>query len=99
MNLWRSQAPHCKKCGNQIDGGEEICPHCDFYPKDKGLRLAGLIMMAVILFFTVAIVIGNYYPYTAAYAVVAMILGFGAALMIVIISFIATPARLGSLFR
>lgn len=98
MNLRGGVEPYCKSCGSTIEGTEEVCPHCAFHPRNEGLRYAGLFMLAVVILFSVVVLIGGTWPILAGYAMVGVYVMFILAVIAFVISFLATPYRLGGLF-
>lgn len=98
MSLFGSGQPYCKSCGSEIEGDEEVCPHCSFHPRNIGLRFAGMFMLAVAILFTIVIMIGGTWPYIAGYAMAGLYVMFLFAVIAFVISFLATPYRFGGLF-
>jgi len=75
--------PHCKQCGCELDGGESICPRCQFSPRQRGLRVAlGLVLVMVVSMSIVMVLPSIARP----------LIGVAG------LSFVATPSRLGSVF-
>lgn len=98
MPVLHSDHPNCRRCGLEVDRGVEICPHCDYNPRDRGFRLGTFTLIATIIFFSAAILLGNYFPHLSAYMIVGSFLGFFATAIIVIASFIVKPYHLTTIF-
>lgn len=99
MNFTGGQGdPYCKSCGSAIKGSEEICPHCSFHPRNIGLRYAAYFMLGVAILFSFVILTGGNWPHIAGYAMLGVFVLFLFALIVFIISFMATPHRFGGLF-
>lgn len=90
--------PYCKSCNSEIEGTEEVCPHCGFHPRNVGLRYAALFMIGVALLFSFVILAGGTWPYLAGYAMLGVFLLFIVAIVVFVISFLATPYRFGGIF-
>lgn len=99
MGLLTSDHPHCRRCGNELQGTEEQCPYCGYSPRERGFQLGGLMLLATIGFLTVAVLTGNFYPQLGAYAIVAAFVGFGLTTVVVILSFIAKPHHFATFFQ
>jgi len=91
--------PHCKRCGCELDGGEEACPRCRFNPKQKGLRLASGLLMAMVLLVSLAMLSSFLVPGVGGPMLVLAALSFVLAAVTFFVSFAATPYRLGGLFE
>ena len=98
MGLLSAEIQHCKRCGGTLEGGEEICPHCSFHPRNEGLRYAGGFLLGVIILFTVVVLTGRIWPRLAAIGMIGVFVFFALAAIVFFISFLATPYRLGALF-
>ena len=98
MFPFRRGIPHCKRCGVELEGGEQTCPHCRFNPRQKGLRIAlGLFMVVVVAMtlLTLSIPLGTgLAPYLFTIAVFA----FALSIVTFFLSFLITPYRFGSIF-
>lgn len=88
--------PHCKRCGTEIDGDEDRCSQCGFSPRQMGLRVSLSFLFVVIASMTVVMtpVSIGVEPYLVLIAGVSFLL----AVVMLVVSFVATPYRLGSLF-
>lgn len=99
MGLTASGLPHCRRCQVELEGGEQVCPRCNFDPKQIGLRIAGFAFLAVILSMIAAQITVFFYPTGG---LVFMLLA-GGAFVLSIITFLAamlaTPYRFGNLFK
>lgn len=87
--------PHCKRCGYDLDGEKEVCPRCQFSPRAKGLRLSLSLLLVVVVSMMVTTVLPAFSPLLIRLAAVAFLF----CVVVFFISFLATPYRLGSLFR
>lgn len=85
---------HCKRCEYELDGGEDICPRCQFSPREKGLRVALVLLMTVAVSMTITLLAPTIGPVLVYLAVVSFLL----SLVVFFVSFLATPHRFGSLF-
>lgn len=86
--------PHCKQCGYELDGGESICPRCQYSPRQRGLRVALGLILVVVVCMSIVIVL----PWIGPLPIVVAGLSFVLAFVMLFVSFVATPYRLGSLF-
>jgi len=86
--------PYCKQCGYDIDRGESICPRCQFSPRQRGLKIALWLLLAVVVCMSFLIVVPSIGRVLIGVAAVAFMLSF----VMLFVSFVATPYRLGSLF-
>lgn len=86
--------PHCRRCGYEYEGTQDACPRCQFNPKAKGLRIALGFLMAMVILMTAVMLLPVYSILFVRLAVVAFLL----SLVTMVVSFLATPHRLGSLF-
>lgn len=85
---------HCKRCEYELEGGESICPRCQFSPRAKGLRVALALLMAVVVSMTLIMFVPGIGRLFIGIAAVSFLL----SLVAFFISFLATPHRLGSIF-
>lgn len=90
---------HCRKCGSDLTRGVERCPYCGYNPRESGFKLGGLLLLATVVFFSISVFIGNYYPYVAAYTIVAAFIGFIATTVVVLIAFSVKPYHLATFFE
>jgi predicted nucleic acid-binding Zn ribbon protein len=86
--------PHCKQCGYEINRGESICPQCQYSPRQRGLRVSLWLLMIVVIAISVLMVV----PSIGRVVVAVAGLSFALAFVMLFVSFLATPYRLGSLF-
>jgi len=87
--------PCCERCGHELDDGSvTACPSCQFSPRQKGLRVALIFVMGVVVSMTLLMLS----PSAASILLPAAALSFVAAFAVFFLSFLATPSRLGSLF-
>lgn len=99
MGILHGEHIHCRRCGSVLEGGEEVCPHCHYSPRESGFRLGALLMVAVVVFFSISVMAGNYYPHFAAYTMLAATVGFVFTAVVVVVAFAAKPYHFASLFR
>lgn len=85
---------HCKRCGYEYEGKQDACPRCQFSPRAKGLRVSLTFLLVVVVMMSAAMVLPVYGLLFVRVAAVA----FLATVLTLVISFVATPYRLGSLF-
>lgn len=86
--------PHCKQCGYELDGRVGTCPRCQYRPQEKGFRVALGFLLVVVVMISVMMVLPSYGPILILIAGLAFLLSF----VMLVVSFIATPSRLGGLF-
>ena len=94
MRPFSGGIPHCKRCGYELDGGEDTCPRCQFSPREKGLRISLALLMVVVIAMTVVMILPQYGIVLIQLAGLSFLL----SLVTLVISFIATPYRLGRFF-
>lgn len=94
MSLISGGAPNCKRCGYEVESGRDTCPSCHFNPKSKGLKVALLLLMCVIILMTAVLLL----PFLSLLFVQLAGIAFVLSLLVFAISFVATPYRFGSLF-
>lgn len=94
MALIGNGDPQCKRCEYELEGGEDTCPRCQFSPREKGLRVAMVFLMGMVLLMTATTIVPQYGLWFVRVAVVLFVLSFVSLL----VSFLATPSRFGSLF-
>lgn len=90
--------PHCKRCGFELDGDEEACPRCQFNPRLKGLRVSLGFLMLVVLSMTALMLLAPFWTGPAPYLFNIAALAFVLSFLTFLVSFLATPYRLGSIF-
>lgn len=94
MKVFGETVRNCKRCEYELDGGESICPKCQFSPRDRGLRISlGLLVVVV-----VSVTLMLFVPGLGRLLVRIAALSFLLAFLVFFVSFLATPYRLGSLF-
>lgn len=98
MVLRREKSPHCKRCGFDLEGGEEECPRCQFNPRLTGLRVSMGFLLLFVVTMTAIMVLLQVVPAVTTYLLVFAIGCFGLAVLTFFVSFLATPYRLGSVF-
>lgn len=98
MTLLRRGLPYCKRCGRELDGGEESCPHCGFNPRSMGLRVSMVLLLIVVVSMTVATFAASLWvvivPPLLGLAAIAFVL----SVLTFLAAFVVTPYRLGSIF-
>lgn len=90
--------PHCKRCGTELVEVPEMCPHCGFHPRDKGLKVAIWALIVVVVFVSIALVSSPFTP-----NITRLMLGIAGSGFIVsvtgfVLALLANPYRLGGLF-
>jgi predicted nucleic acid-binding Zn ribbon protein len=94
----RSTYRYCKRCGHELDGGEEFCPSCRYNPRERGLRVVmGLILVAAVSMMVLTLP-PIPIPIPGRLLVLLAGLCFLLALVVLALSYVATPHRLGRLF-
>jgi predicted nucleic acid-binding Zn ribbon protein len=86
--------PHCKQCGYEIERGESICPQCQYSPRQRGLKVSLWLLMGVVISMSALMMVPS---------IGRLLIGVGGsafalAFLVLLVSFVATPYRLGSLF-
>ena len=99
MIPFRGGVPHCKRCGSELEGNEESCPHCGFHPRQMGLRVSLSLLMIVVVSMTIVMMTMSFFETLSPYLVGLAAIAFALAVVTFVISFIATPYRLGSIFN
>ena len=89
-----SRDPYCKRCDYDLNGGEDICPRCQYSPRQRGLRVAVWLILVVVVCMSVLIVVPSIGRVLIGLAGFAFLFSF----VTILISFLATPYRLGGLF-
>jgi len=84
----------CKRCGFEVDGGRDTCPRCQFSPREKGLRVALVFLLGVVVCMTLAMFV----PSLGRWLVVLATLSFVMTIVVFAFSFVATPYRFASVF-
>ena len=84
----------CKRCGHEVDRGRNTCPKCNFNPQSKGLRVALCFLFALVLLMTGVMLS----PVHRILMIQLAGLAFVCSVVALLISFVATPHRLGRLF-
>lgn len=90
----RGGIPHCKRCGYELEDGKEICPRCQFSPREKGLRVSLALLMVVVILVTLTMIVPSIGPLLIRLSALSFVL----SVVVFVISFLATPYRFGSLF-
>jgi predicted nucleic acid-binding Zn ribbon protein len=94
MGIGSAGDPHCKRCGADLPSGRQTCPQCNYSPKERGLRISMGFLMAVVVLMTITMLLPGFGPLLVRLAGLAFLL----SLVAFVLSFLATPYRLGSLF-
>ncbi len=90
---------HCPNCGGEVAWGEEHCPRCSYHPRSTGFRVAIGLLGGSVLLVLLAIVAVYTVPSVATYLLIAAIVLFPVAMVVMLFSFVVTPAALGLLRR
>lgn len=88
----------CQRCQGPLEGGEEVCPHCDFNPRDVGLRYAGYALVGVVVLFTAVTLLGGIYPIASVYVMLGVLAMFTLTSLLFVFSLFTRPYRLARLF-
>ena len=94
MGFFGEGLPHCKRCGREIGGDEQVCPHCRFNPRDKGLQVSLWLFVVVVSLIILMMLFPVYGPPLIRIAAVA----FALTILSFFVAFLATPYRFGRLF-
>jgi flagellar biosynthesis component FlhA len=86
--------PHCKRCGYEVERGRETCRACDYNPKSKALRVALSLLVVVVVSMSVVMMVPIYQLLVIRLAAIAFVL----TVVVLLLSFLVTPHRLGRLF-
>lgn len=98
MRPFAGRPPYCKRCGCELEGDEEGCPCCGFNPRQIGLRVSMAFLLVVAVSMTIVMLTAPFWTGLAPYLVGLAAVSFGLAVVAFVVSFLATPSRLGSLF-
>lgn len=94
MSLFGDARRRCKRCHNEIERGAETCPRCHYSPKEKGLRVALVLLLLMVLVVTAMMIV----PQAGSILIPIAGASFLLAVVVLVLSFAATPHRLGRLF-
>lgn len=94
MPLFGDAGHRCKRCHYEIEAGVDTCPRCQYSPKAKGLRVALVLLLVMVLAVTAMMIVPRAGRILIPVAGVSFLLTF----VVLVISFAATPHRLGRLF-
>lgn len=86
---------HCPNCDAEVEWGDERCLECSYHPRSSGFRVAiGLLGGSVVL---VLLTIVSVYvvPSVASYLLFGAFGLFPLAMVVLVLSFVVTPAMLG----
>lgn len=92
--LLGERTQRCKRCQTEIEGGPDTCPACQYNPKSKGLRVSMALYLVVVL----TVMAMMFVPRIGALLIPVAAVSFVLALVILLVSFAATPHRFGRLF-
>ncbi|WP_418282398.1 hypothetical protein [Halorubrum sp. DTA98] len=98
MRPFTGGIPHCKRCGYEIEGNEERCPGCGFAPRQMGIRVSMAFLLVVVVSMTVVMLVPAFAAEITPVLVALAALSFALAVITFLVSLLATPYRLGSLF-
>lgn len=90
--------PYCKRCGFGLEGDEEGCPDCGFNPRQMGLRVSMGFLMVVAVSMTGVMLTAPFWTGLAPLLLGLAAVSFGLSVVTFVVSFLATPYRLGSFF-
>ena len=90
--------PHCNRCGCELEGAEEGCPRCGFNPRQMGLRVSMGFLLIVVCSMTAIVLSIPIWTGLAPLLTGLAAVSFGLAVVTFLVSFFATPSRLGFLF-
>lgn len=94
MGLFDDETPFCRRCEYEMDRQRDTCPRCQYSPKNKGLRVS----LGFILVIVVSMTVLMFVPSVGSVLLPVTALAFLFAVLTLVVSFLATPDRLGSLF-
>lgn len=98
MDVSREGVTRCKRCQSTLTEAQEVCPTCDYHPKQRGLRLALgclLIMVFAMIGAQLSLLVS---PVLGLVLVGAAGVAFLASFALFFLSMVATPHRFGALF-
>lgn len=98
MRLLAGGILHCKRCGSELERGDESCPRCGFNPKQMGLRVSMVLFLVVVGSMTLVMVLPRFWIGLAPYLVGLAAVSFALTVLTFVVSFLITPYRFGSLF-
>jgi len=84
----------CKRCGYELNSKRDTCPRCQFSPRARGLRVALVFLLGVVVAMTVAMFVPSLGPVLLGLAALSFLL----TLLTFAVSFVATPYRFGTIF-
>lgn len=91
--------PRCHNCGGSVSGSEAVCPHCQFDPRDSGLRIAIGLLIGAVTAIALAMASISIAPTAGTYLVVGGFLLLALAGIAFLLAFLVTPSRFSTLFR
>ena len=94
MVFTSDETPYCKRCEYELGGGRDTCPKCQYSPKNEGLRVSLGMLLVVVVSMTVLMFV----PSVGIYLLPVAGLAFLLSGLVLLVSFLATPYRFGSLF-
>lgn len=90
--------PRCERCQCELEGDELGCPSCGFNPRQIGLRISMGFLMIVVCSMTAIVLSIPVWTGLAPALVGLAAVSFGLSVATFVISFLATPSRLGFVF-
>lgn len=84
----------CTRCGFELTERRSSCPQCQFNPRSKGLRLALVFLLIVVVAISLVVFLPRLGILLVRIAAVSFLLSF----ILLLVSFLATPYRLGAIF-
>ncbi|AFZ74047.1 hypothetical protein [Natronobacterium gregoryi] len=98
MRPFDGETPQCKRCGYELEGDEVGCPGCGFNPRQMGLRVSMAFLLLVVGSMTGVMFTTLAWPTSGPVLLGITAVSFGLAVVTFVVSFLATPSRLGSVF-
>lgn len=84
----------CKRCGYELNAKRDTCPRCQFSPRARGLRVALIFLLGVVVSMTVAMFVPSLGRVLLGLAALSFLL----TLLTFFVSFVVTPYRFGNFF-
>ncbi len=89
---------YCKRCATGYTGNPRSCPHCSFNPKQRGLRIALVSFLIVVVSLSAAQVSLLAVPTASRYLAGIAAIAFVITVLVMGLSYLATPHRFARVF-